>query len=182
MYWKDPPHCSMAVMQWEEWLMLFRRLFLLIIVYSEMSHCWVNQSMEPSEDHWCWESGRMPGTPIFVIRNNISVTIVFRRILLSTWHKEFPYMGVNSRIQQALNAISDFLPNINEEPIKRIMLWVMYIKRRDSFRGHMAYPMRHVWKMMETAVILNCHSVKWITWKWPPTSNMHGRNWSCQAI
>ena len=30
------------------------------------------------------ESGRMPGTPIFVIRNNISVTIVFRRILLST--------------------------------------------------------------------------------------------------
>ena len=26
-------------------------VFLLIIVYSEMSHCWVNQSMEPSEDH-----------------------------------------------------------------------------------------------------------------------------------
>ena len=38
---------------------------------------------------------KMPGTLTSVIRNNISVTIVFRRILLSTRHKEFPYMGVN---------------------------------------------------------------------------------------
>mgnify|MGYP002236406319 CR=1 FL=1 len=72
-----------------------------------------------------------------------------------------PYMGVNSRIQQALNAISDFLPKYQRRAYKaNYAVSNVYPKDGDSFRGHMAYPMRHVWKMMETAVILNCHSVK----------------------